>query len=118
MKGRAAAKSKAKQQQDDEMDGKMTAKEESCLETVAKLSGEKDVGEYARACDIFERLGKAAMDSNLKKFSARKHFMSCVMCHLARPDVVGARMAVNSAKETDYTFAASREGELSEVWET
>ena len=35
--------------------------------------------------------------------------------HVARPDVVGARQAVEMAKQTDYTFEASREGELCEV---
>ena len=98
-----------------ESDGNSSSRRDQCLETVATLCGEKEVGRYDKASELFEELGVAAAGVNLKKFSARKHFMNCIMCHLARPDVVGARQACEKAKTTDYTFGTSREGELCEA---
>lgn len=96
-------------------DGNAASRRDACLEQVATLCGEKDVRRYDKAAEIFEQLGVAATEVALKKFSARKLFMHCVLCHLARPDVVGARQAVEKAKSTDYTFEACREGELCEA---
>ena len=43
------------------------------------------------------------------KFSAKGHFLQCLLCHLAQGDTVQTAAKVSSCKDADYTFGASRE---------
>ena len=53
-----------------------------------------------------------ALESNLLKFGAKKHFMHSGFCFLARGDVVAARMAYDRFMLMDLSFANSREAKV------
>jgi alpha-soluble NSF attachment protein len=81
-----------------------------CLEKVALLSA--SAGEYDHSSRTFEQLGTSALESNLLKFGAKKHFMHSGFCYLARGDAVAARMAYDRFSQMDLSFANSREAKV------
>lgn len=83
-----------------------------CLQKVAGLAA--DMGELNRAADIFETLGKDALQSRLGQYSAKGHFFSCLLCHFALGDNVQVRVKVEAFKNADFTFGTSRECEFVE----
>lgn len=81
-----------------------------CREKVAFLTAAK--GDYADAQVAFEDLGKAALQSNLGKFNAKKWFTNAVLCALAKTDTVAAANKLQEYKALDYSFDGTREALL------
>jgi hypothetical protein len=52
-----------------------------CLLKIASIQSLND--QFTDAASIFESIGKECTESRLGQFSAKGHFMSCIMCHLA-----------------------------------
>ena len=42
-------------------------------------------------------------------YSAKGHFLNCVLCHLAAGDTVAAHQKIESFKDKDHNFPSSRE---------
>mmetsp|Transcript_12560 Transcript_12560/g.39866 ORF Transcript_12560/g.39866 Transcript_12560/m.39866 type:complete len:316 (+) Transcript_12560:40-987(+) len=84
-----------------------------CREKVGYLSAE--VGNYAEAQSVFEEMGRAALQSNLGKFNAKKWFTNAVLCALARDDVVAAGNKFSEFRALDYSFDGTREAMLCEA---
>ena len=82
-----------------------------CLEKVAKLNSSDSATpeQLARAGAIFETMGKEAMETDLGKYSAKGHFLNCILCYLAAGDMVSVEHKTVVAKNTDYQFGACRE---------
>lgn len=84
-----------------------------CLVKVAELcSAAKDPPNFERAIDIYDKLGKGCLESNLLKFNAKIYFIKCSICHLANGDSVGAAGAMQRYNSLDYTLEQSREGKF------
>jgi len=85
----------------------------ACQAKVAELcSAALDPPDLKRAADIYERLGRACLDSALIKYNAKGHFVCCIFCLLALGDSVAARMKLDSFGAADFSFLDSREGKL------
>jgi len=67
---------------------------------------------YARAGEIFKGVGNQSMESNLGKYAAKGYFFQYLCCLIAIGDVVGVEAGLESCKNTDYSFASSREAEF------
>lgn len=87
-----------------------TTREGKCKNKVAKHSA--SLSRYDVAYRNFEELGSKALESNLLKFNAKKHFLHAGFCLLARGDVVASKQGVERYIEMDYTFRDSREHKL------
>ena len=81
-----------------------------CLAKVATLSASN--GAYDHAARTFETLGMTALESNLLKFGAKKHFLHAGFCLLAKGDSVAARMSFDRFSQMDLSFPGSRESKL------
>ena len=78
-----------------------------CLIKIANLAAQAD--DLAKASEIYERLGRESMESNLGKFSAKGYFLQCILCHLAQGDTVACNIKIDEFKGIDYSFGPSRE---------
>lgn len=86
-----------------------------CLVKVAELSSAAlETPELIRAAELYEKLGKDCLDSNLLKFNAKGYFLQSVLCQLANQDSVAAEQAMSRYTAMDFTFRESREGKFSE----
>lgn len=83
-----------------------------CFEKVAKHAA--TLSKYDKAAETFENLASTALESNLLKFNAKKHFLHAGVCHLARGDLVASKQSIEQFKDQDYTFGDSRECKLLE----
>jgi alpha-soluble NSF attachment protein len=83
-----------------------------CLLKVASYSAELE--KYDKAVEIYTSVGEQCLESNLLKFNAKGHFLNAGLCILCKGDTVAMRSAVEKFKETDFTFAGSRECTLLE----
>lgn len=83
-----------------------------CKQKIAQLSIE--AGELMKAAEIFEEAGREAMSSRLGQYSAKGHFFSCLVCHLALGDTVQVSQKLDAFKNVDFSFATARECEFVE----
>lgn len=78
-------------------------------------------GDYARACLIFERVGKQSMETRLGAHSAKGYFFQALLCFMASGDSVAASQKLEEYTGLDYTFPTSREhglvSKLLEAWD-
>eukprot|EP01038_Epipyxis_sp_PR26KG_P010048 gene10048-13508_t len=79
-----------------------------CLLKVATICTDLN-GDYRRAADIYESIGKESMTSRLGVYSAKGYFFQCLLCHLALGDTVAVNMKMEEYKNIDYSFGGSRE---------
>jgi len=87
------------------------SQESQCLAKVAELcSAAMEPPELLRAAQIYDKLGRQCLDSNLLKFNAKGYFLQSVLCHLANGDSIGASQALQRYENLDYTFTDAREG--------
>jgi alpha-soluble NSF attachment protein len=75
-----------------------------CLGKIAFLAVQLEPPNYEKAIEVFEQVGKDALNSNLLKFNAKGHFFNALLCTLAMGDVVAAERCLGSYRELDYTF--------------
>lgn len=80
-----------------------------CLLQVARYSAQMD--KYEKAINIFEEVGKSALDSALLKSSAKEYFFKAALCHLCI-DTLNATQAVAKYSEIFPAFQDSRECKL------
>jgi len=78
-----------------------------CNLKIAELSSE--MGNYHHAAGIFEESGRASMQTNLGKYSAKGYLFRSLLCHLAAGDTVAVRQKTEAFKSVDFSFASSRE---------
>lgn len=95
-----------------EMDnGKASASQ--CRAKVAELcSAALEPPDLLRATELYDQLGRNALDTNLTKFNAKGYFLQAILCQLANGDGVGAENALRRYEGVDYTFSESREGKF------
>ena len=67
-------------------------------------------GDYNKAAEMYEKMGRESMESNLGKYSAKGHLFLAVLCYMALGDNVGYKQKMEEYKGIDYTFGSSREG--------
>ncbi|OQR74710.1 soluble NSF attachment protein-like [Tropilaelaps mercedesae] len=80
-----------------------------CLLQVARYSAQME--KYEKAINIFEEVGKSALDSALLKTSAKEYFFKAALCHLCI-DTLNATQAVAKYSELFPAFQDSRECKL------
>ncbi|KAJ5072153.1 alpha-soluble nsf attachment protein [Anaeramoeba ignava] len=80
---------------------------QQCLLKVALYSALME--EYERAINLYEEIGKAYLENNLLKYSAKENFLRAGLCHLARGDLVAAKRGYEQYQEVDITFESQRE---------
>lgn len=86
-----------------------------CIVKVAELSSAAlDPPQFMRAAELYEKLGKDCLESNLLKYNAKSYFLQSLLCHLANQDVVGAEKSMRMFSSLDFTFSESREGKFAE----
>jgi alpha-soluble NSF attachment protein len=78
-----------------------------CLLKIALLAAE--AADYHKASEIFEKIGRESMESNLGKFSAKGYLFQSLLCYLAAGDTVAVRNKLEAYKTVDYSFGSSRE---------
>lgn len=84
-----------------------------CIVKVAELSSAAlNPPNLLRSTELYEKLGKDCLESNLLKYNAKGYFLQCIICHLANQDSIGASQALNRFSSLDYTFTESREGKF------
>lgn len=89
------------------------SQQSQCMAKVAELcSAALDPPDLLRAAQIYDKLGRECLESNLLKFNAKGYFLQSVMCHLANGDSIGATQAVQKYENLDYTFSDAREGKF------
>lgn len=52
------------------------------------------------------------MGSRLGQYSAKSHFMMCLLCHLALGDAVAVQQKLDAFKNVDFSFSTARECEF------
>jgi len=86
-----------------------------CLVKVAELSSAAlDPPEFLRAAELYDKLGKDCLDSNLLKYNAKGYFLQSVLCHLANQDSIAAEKAMSMYSSLDFTLRESREGKFAD----
>lgn len=86
-----------------------------CIVKVAELSSAAlDPPDFLQAAQLYEKMGKSCLDSNLLKYNAKGYFLQAILCHLANQDSVGAENAMSMYSSLDFTFRESREGKFAE----
>ena len=78
-----------------------------CLLKIANLASA--AGQYSKAAEIFETIGRESLTSNLGKYAAKGYFTQCVLCLLGLGDGVAGRSKLDDFKNADFSFPASRE---------
>jgi len=84
-----------------------TTSSNQCLLKVAQYSAQLD--QYDKSIQIYEKVGKQSLESNLLKWSAKDYFLRAGLCHLAAGDVVSGKRAIEQYQEWDYSFNSQRE---------
>lgn len=79
----------------------------TCLAKVATLLSEN--GDYLKAANIFEKIGKDSLSNKLSSYSAKNYFQQCLFCCLALGDTVQVSNKLEDFKNNDFTFSSSRE---------
>ncbi|KAF7133974.1 hypothetical protein CNMCM5793_005500 [Aspergillus hiratsukae] len=69
-------------------------------------------GDYYKAIENYERIGRSSITNNLMKWSVKDYFLKAGICHLASKDIVATNRALESYRDTDPTFASTREHQL------
>merc|ERR1712194_722423 len=85
-----------------------------CRAKVAELSSAQlDPPDLLKGAEIYEKLGRECLESNLLKYNAKGYFLQSCLCHLANGDAIAASQSLNRFGSLDYTFGESREGKFS-----
>jgi alpha-soluble NSF attachment protein len=87
-----------------------TSSANACLLKVAQFSSAAK--DFPRAIELYEKIGRVSLDSNLLKWSAKDHFFKAGICHLAQGDPSAARRATERYADMDAGFGDSREAKL------
>ncbi|RAL17784.1 alpha-soluble NSF attachment protein SEC17 [Aspergillus homomorphus CBS 101889] len=69
-------------------------------------------GDYYKAVEHYERIGRSSINNNLMKWSVKDYFLKAGICHLATNDLVATNRALESYRDIDTTFASTREHQL------
>ncbi|KAL2219488.1 vesicular-fusion protein Sec17 [Thermoascus aurantiacus ATCC 26904] len=69
-------------------------------------------GDYYKAIEHYEKVGKSSINNNLMKWSVKDYFLKAGICHLATNDLVATNRALESYRDIDPTFASTREHQL------
>ena len=67
--------------------------------------------DYLDAIKRFEHVAKQAVSNNLMRFSVKDYLLRAGVCHLAL-DIIGAKRALESYRDLDPQFTATREYQL------
>jgi alpha-soluble NSF attachment protein len=82
-----------------------------CWLKVAQFSAQLE--KYDKAIEIYEKVAKASLESNLLKWSVKEYFLKAVLCHMCSGDIVSSKRALEKYQEMDCTFPSLvRESQL------
>ncbi|KAJ1635491.1 soluble NSF attachment protein alpha isoform [Pavlovales sp. CCMP2436] len=90
-----------------------TSSANQCLLKVAAFSAQ--LGNYARAIELYEEISTASLDNNLLKWSVKDYFQRALLCQLAGGDEASfakARAMLERYEGQDPSFSESRECKL------
>lgn len=88
----------------------VTSTGSQCRLKVAQMAAQLE--QYPKAIEIFEAVGREALDSNLLKYSVKNHLLSAGLCHLCGKDPVAIHNALDKYRDVDPTFQNTREYKL------
>ncbi|RHY09252.1 hypothetical protein DYB28_000193 [Aphanomyces astaci] len=77
---------------------------------VAQFSAELE--RYPAAIEIYEKVAKTSMESNLLKYNAKSHLLNAGICAMSSKDIVLVKQKIDEFNDIDYTFPDSREGKF------
>jgi len=77
---------------------------------VAQFSAQLE--RYPAAIEIYEKVARVSMESNLLKYNAKAHLLNAGICALATKDIVLVKQKLDEFADIDYTFPDSREGKF------
>ncbi|KAE8376435.1 soluble NSF attachment protein [Aspergillus bertholletiae] len=69
-------------------------------------------GDYYKAIEHYERIGRSSISNNLMKWSVKDYFLKAGICHLATNDLVATNRALENYRDIDNTFPSTREHQL------
>ncbi|KAB8210056.1 soluble NSF attachment protein [Aspergillus parasiticus] len=69
-------------------------------------------GDYYKAIEHYERIGRSSISNNLMKWSVKDYFLKAGICHLATNDLVATNRALENYRDIDNTFVSTREHQL------
>ncbi|KAF9893659.1 hypothetical protein FE257_009827 [Aspergillus nanangensis] len=69
-------------------------------------------GDYYKAIEHYERIGRSSVANNLMKWSVKDYFLKAAICHLATNDLVATNRALENYRDVDPTFSSTREHQL------
>ncbi len=64
---------------------------------------------YPRAAEMFKSVGDRSMQTDLGKYAAKGYYFQYLICLVAMGDCVGIEAGLEACKNSDYSFASSRE---------
>ncbi|KGO72171.1 Tetratricopeptide-like helical [Penicillium italicum] len=68
--------------------------------------------DYYKAITNYERIGRSSINNHLMKWSVKDYLLKAGICHLATKDLVETNRALESYRELDPSFGATREHQL------
>lgn len=80
-----------------------------CMLKVAQYAAQ--LQQYRKAIDIYEEVGKAAVDNSLLKYSAKDYFFKALLCYLSM-DLLDAQHALKRYDDLFPSFTDTREHKL------
>lgn len=87
-----------------------TSASNKCLLKVATFSAQ--LGKYERAIEIYQQVGRASIENNLLKYSAKEYFLKGGLCILCTGDLVRAQNAIETFESMFPSFTDTRECKL------
>lgn len=68
--------------------------------------------DYEKAITNYERISKSSINNNLMKWSVKEYLLKAGICHLATNDMIAVNRALESYRDLDPSFTATREYQL------
>lgn len=83
-----------------------------CWTKIANLMTTKEIGNFAEAIKIYEKLVNKSIDNNLLKFKTKEYLFKAGLSWLSLDDMVGATRALDRYDTLDASFQDSREAKF------
>lgn len=71
-----------------------------------------DGKDYYKAIEMYEKVAKTSIQSNLMRWSVKEYLLKAGICQLCTGDQVGVNAALDRYRELDPSFSQQREHQL------
>jgi len=68
-----------------------------------------DVGDYAKAIELYEQVGDWSLGNSLTKYSVKDYWLRAALCSIAMGDLVTTNRLLSTFAQKDVTFPSTRE---------